>query len=285
MRVSPREWIVGLVIPVAVIVILAGIGRGSDSSVAFIALIALVPLITALVAGPLPTGLTAIVAVLAAAVTAAGSFGTDFYDALPVLIGVIVAAGAAVLLSRWRTTRPVKRGATPARSSVPRAAATTDPDVDPVTGLPTRAAASRTLAATAPTGPRVIALIDCDGLGRLNEQYGEDIGDTFLFAVGGRTSWALADEDTVARWDDDELLFTAQGEPTAVAPTLQLIADKVNQNPIRTDSGLLPMTMSVGAAVWPEGMDVDTAVARARAALASAKAQGPGTLVFDDSAT
>ena len=47
--ISPREWVLGLVVPVAVIVVLAGIGRGSDSSVLFIALIALVPLLAALV--------------------------------------------------------------------------------------------------------------------------------------------------------------------------------------------------------------------------------------------
>ena len=117
--------------------------------------------------------------------------------------------------------------------------------------------------------------------GRDQRQYGRDIGDVFLFAVAGRTRWALPERGHVARWDGGTFLLVINGEPAAVAPTLELITDKVNKNPIRCDAGLVPTTVSLGAAVWPDGADFAEAVGRARRALYSAKAQGPGHLVLD----
>ena len=89
----------------------------------------------------------------------------------------------------------------------------------------------------------------------------------FLFAVAGRTRWALPEQDTVARWDGGTFLLVISGEPEAVAPTLELITDKVNTNPIRCDAGLVPTTVSSGAAAWPDGTDLAEAVGRARRAL------------------
>jgi diguanylate cyclase (GGDEF)-like protein len=276
-----KEIVLGLVIPLAVIVGLAFVGRGSDLAILVIAAIAVVPLFASLVAGPAVTGVVALVAVLAASATAASALGKAFSDAIPVLLAVILAAGAAVILSRYRTTRPPRRDDSgPAPSPRPSAS---DPDTDDVTGRPTREAAARVLGASVSTDPRVVALIDCDALAAMNETYGRQIGDEFLFAVAGRTVYALSSGDTVARWDDDELLVVMASDGSPVVPTLELITDKVNKNPIRTASGLVAATISVGAALWPAGADFDDAVGQARAALASAKAQGPGHLVVGES--
>ena len=115
----------------------------------------------------------------------------------------------------------------------------------------------------------------------VNDEYGRDIGDVFLFAVAGRTRWALPEQDTVARWDGGTFLLVISGDPAAVRPTLELITDKVNKNPIRCDAGLVPTTVSLGAATWPDGTEFADALGRARRALYAAKAQGPGHLAMD----
>jgi len=69
------------------------------------------------------------------------------------------------------------------------------------------------------------------------------------------------------------------GDIDSARPLLELITDKVNKNPIRTDAGLLPQAMSVGAAPWPEGQPFDEALTNARRALYRAKAEGGARLV------
>jgi diguanylate cyclase (GGDEF)-like protein len=153
-------------------------------------------------------------------------------------------------------------------------------DTDALTGLPTRAGVLAVLRGSEPTGPRVLAVIDCDHLATLNDEHGRAIGDTFLFAVAGRTRYALPDGDLVARWDGEEFLVVISGDIDSARPLLELITDKVNKNPIRTDAGLLPQAMSVGAADWPAGTPFDEALAEARRALYRAKADGGARLAI-----
>jgi diguanylate cyclase (GGDEF)-like protein len=229
------------------------------------------------------TGIVAAATLVAAMVTSASAYGQDFYDAVPIVIGVIVGAGAAVIASQMKAAAAAPRRE-PAPSPVASGsstASTPEPGTDELTGLPTRSAVAGLLGGANPAGTRVVALLDCDSVAAINDEYGRDIGDVFLFAVAGRTRWALPEEDTVARWDGGTFLLVIDGDPVAVQPTLELITDKVNKNPVRCDAGLVPTTVSLGAAPWEQGSDFADAVVRARRALYSAKAQGPGHLVLD----
>lgn len=276
-----NEVLLGLVIPLVVVAVLVGLALTADASSTWIAFLAAVPMFSAMFARVLLAGIVALVSVLAAAVSAAATYGQDFAAALPVLIGVIIGAGAAVMASQAKAA-PVRREPAPASgAATPARPVTASPDVDDITGLPTRTAVLREYAGIDPDAPRVIALIDCDGLAAFNDEHGRDIGDVFLFAVGGRTAYALGDDDLVARWEGDELLVVIHADPSTIAPTLQLVADKVNVNPIRTDSGLVKATISLGAAPWQPGQSFDDALASARHALYAAKAQGPGHLVIE----
>jgi diguanylate cyclase (GGDEF)-like protein len=283
MRVSRRtEYVLGLAVPLAVLIVLLVLGRTSGQAAVCEAFMAAVPMFAALFTGAAFTGMVAAATLMAAIATSASAYGSDFYDAVPILIGVIVGSGAAVIASQMKSAAGPRRASavppgTPARAPVPAA----EPGTDELTGLPTRSGAVDALEAGGLDGPRVIALLDCDAVSAVNDRYGRDIGDVFLFAVAGRTRWALPEQDTVARWDGGTFLLVISGEPAAVAPTLELITDKVNKNPIRCDAGLVPTTVSLGAAVWADGAGFAEAVGRARRALYSAKAQGPGHLVLD----
>lgn len=274
-----REVLLGIVVPIVAIVCLAVLAVSSEEAAPWIAFLAAVPMFAAMFARVLAAALVALASVLVGAVCAASAYGQQFADALPVLVGVIIGAGAAVMASQAKAAAP--RRAVVLAPSVPRNTAPASPDVDDVTGLPTRAAVVRAHGGLNADGPRVLALIDCDGLAAFNDEHGRDTGDVFLFAVGGRTVYALAEDDVVARWEGDELLvIMGAPDPAAVEPTLRLVTDKVNVNPIRTDAGLVTATISVGAAPWRTGETFEAALASARRALYEAKGQGPGHLVI-----
>jgi diguanylate cyclase (GGDEF)-like protein len=279
------ELLLGLVLPLAVLIGLAVLGRRTAEPAVCIAFMAAVPMLAAVVGRALLAGVVALATVVSAAVTAADAYGQQFSDALPVLIGVIVSAAVAVMASQVKAAAGVPRrepaplAVRPATSS----AAGPSDDTDELTGLPARAVVLRACAADDFGGSRVVALIGCDGMSAVNDSHGREVGDVFLFAVAGRTRFALPDEDLVARWDGDEILAVVSGDAATVEPTLRLISDKVNQHPIRTDAGLMPLTISVGAALWAAGTSFEDAVARARRALHLAKSRGPGLLALDRS--
>lgn len=285
MRISRgAEVLLGLVVPLIVLAGLLAGGQSSGQAAVCVAFMSAVPMFAAMFAGAAVTGIVAAASVVAAMVASASAYGQDFYAAVPILIGVILGAGAAVIASQMKAAGAPRRDPAPASSTAAERTASgsaPEPEVDELTGLPTRSGIAAALNAASPSGPRVVALLDCDAVAAINDRYGRDIGDVFLFAVAGRTRWALPAEDAVARWEGGTFLMVINGEPAAVEPTLGLIADKVNTNPIRCDAGLVPTTVSLGAAPWPEGTDLADAVSRARRALYAAKAQGPGHRVLD----
>jgi diguanylate cyclase (GGDEF)-like protein len=289
-RVKPSlrvELLLGLVLPIAVLLGLAVLGRRTAEPAVCIAFMAAVPMLAAVVGRALIAGIVALATVVSAAVTAAAAYGQQFSDALPVLIGVIASAAIAVMASQVKAAagaprrEPAPLVVRPATSPV---AGPTD-ESDDLTGLPARAFVIRECAANDFGGTRVVALIGCDGMSAVNDSQGREVGDVCLFAVAGRTRWALPEEELVARWDGDEVLAVLIGDGATVEPTLRLISDKVNRNPIRTDAGLIPLTISVGAAEWAGGTSFDDAVARARRALHLAKSRGPGLLALDRSSS
>lgn len=284
MRVSRRaEILLGLVFPLLAIVGLLIVGLSSDQTAVAVAFMAAVPMFAAMFTGAAFTGIVAAATLVAAMVASASAYGQDFYDAVPLVVGVIIGASAAVIASQMKAAAAApRRDTAPSPGSSPSTSTqVSEPMTDDLTGLPTRSGIADAVSGTRAAGSRVIALLDCDSVAAVNEQYGRDIGDVFLFAVAGRTRWALPEEDTVARWDGGTFLLVINGDPGSVQPTLELITDKVNKNPIRCDAGLVPTTVSLGAAVWADGADFTEAVSRARRALYSAKSQGPGHLVLD----
>ncbi len=278
--------IIGLALPLLALVVLSLVGVNAEQPAAAISFMVAVPMFAAAFASVLVTVIVAAATVGTAVVTAGAAYGQSFAEATAVLLGVILGAAIAVIVSQVRVRRPMPTPTRPARSPVPARVTVTDAasDTDDLTGLPTRTRVTRLFADGAGPGPHVVALIDLDDLAGVNAAYGRGIGDTFLFAVAGRTRYALADADTVARWDGGQFLVVMAGDMESAMPTLEVIADKVNAHPIRTDAGLVPATMSMGVASWAEGTAFADACARARRAMHAAKGRGGRCLVVSGEA-
>jgi diguanylate cyclase (GGDEF)-like protein len=265
------------------------LGLAAGQPIVYIALLAAVPMFAAMFTGVVKTGIVAAAAFAAACVTSVVTQGQAFADAVPALIGVIIGAAAAVIATQVKPDagRAPRGDGTSARAEGQSASPVpvqSQGEVDALTGLPTRASTARTLLASSATGPRVVAFVGCDGVSAVNDEFGWAIGDEIIFAVAGRTRYALPPADTVARWDGDELLLVLGADAMSAGPTLVMLSEKVNRNPIRTASGLVPVTISLGAAVWLPGADFDDASERARKALHRAKSQGPAHVVMDEAA-
>ena len=273
----------GVLLPAAVLLALILLALGGDDPVVPLALMAVAPALAAIVA---PTVVAAIVSgltVLVAAITAGATFGLRFGDALSALVWVIAVSAVAVVLASLRP-KIVVHPRTPAPVQPPEPVA---PDLlDPITGLPTRAAVLASHVTPVEGEPRLLALLDIDDLAGINDEHGHGIGDTLLFAVGGRTRYALDElarpqDQIVARWGDDEFVVVILGIDAEAQAALEWIVRKVNDNPIRTDSGLVEATLSAGAVAWRAGESLVDATRRARQQLHRAKAAGRGELVMD----
>ena len=275
----PAIW-AGLTILLLVLMSLGVLGMNADDAGPAIAFMAAIPMLAAMLLPPLLTGIVAVATVITAGAVAASSYGQSFADALPIVIGVIVVAGIAVIASQVKATAAQRNpAARPSPGKLVRgteAGSTSTSAADELTGLPTRADVQEAALDEVRQRPNVVALVDIDDLAGVNATHGHDIGDVFVFAVAGRTRYALGEGDLVARWDGGCFLAILAGDLSSTTDTLELISEKVNANPIRTDTGLVPASVSIGAAPWPLGGDFDEACATATSALHSAKSSGGG---------
>ncbi|WP_327270795.1 GGDEF domain-containing protein (plasmid) [Streptomyces sp. NBC_01218] len=93
----------------------------------------------------------------------------------------------------------------------------------------------------------LLVLADADHFKRLNDDFGHAAGDTALATIGARlTEWA-GPRGVAGRLGGDEFAALAQIEPRHHKLRLEHFAHLMNR-PVPYGDGLLPLTLSVGAA-------------------------------------
>lgn len=124
---------------------------------------------------------------------------------------------------------------------------------DPVTGALTRAQLDLALREAfaelaAGVGPLSVALLDVDGFKQINDTYGHVAGDEVLQEVAARIGGA-AGAVTLGRFGGDEFVAVLVGrtaaEASRVAESMRAV---VAATPVRTDDGLVSVTVSIGVA-------------------------------------
>ena len=159
---------------------------------------------------------------------------------------------------------------------------------DALTGLPNRLGLEtllRNAAASAErNGPRVSLLfIGLDGFKNINDSYGHALGDTVLREVSARAS-ALAERlveapeivtPTLVRVAGDEFMLMLEGRldrRSIARVAVQLL--ELLDGPMAVDQHEVVLSASIGVATFPEDGGAPKLVARAAAAMRSAKAAG-----------
>ena len=152
---------------------------------------------------------------------------------------------------------------------------------DPLTGLGNRRyldviAASRFEAIGRGQAGFGLFMIDIDHFKRVNDTYGHAIGDDVLKMVASTLSSAVRPLDAAARWGGEEfVLVCANLAEDRLAGVAERIRFVVGESWLPTETfGNIAVTVSVGATRAVAGDTLESAIARADAALYEAKRSG-----------
>ncbi len=271
----------GVIVPLVLVVVILALGIMTGEQAVYAALMGAAPMLAAVFTGRGLTSVVALVTVLAALVLAVFPGGEEWSDVVVPVAGVVVLSVIAIIVSGMKEAYPRPVSVSVERRKTGTYQLQTQADLDSMTGLLNRRGAIRALGPRNSGAERVIAFLDCDLFKSVNEEYGSDVGDEFLQAIAGRLRHRLPAHDTVARWDGDEFLLAIAADETTARPALERLVAGINGTNIRTTAGPVPATVSVGAAIWRSGQELEDVISRSGRALYAAKAGGRGAIVVD----
>lgn len=128
-----------------------------------------------------------------------------------------------------------------------------------------------------------VLLIDLDGFKAVNDNYGHEVGDAVLIAVGERLQSVLTPGDLLARLGGDEftIMLSQVQDVWQVGSLAQRIISLIEE-PIHTEQGpYCYVSASVGIAMCPDdGTDASTLLKRADESMFDVKDAGKNSFVF-----
>lgn len=154
--------------------------------------------------------------------------------------------------------------------------------LDPLTGLLNHEETLRALSAELARARRErrsvgVVMADVDRFKEVNDAHGHLAGDAVLQAVAGTMRARARQYDTVGRYGGDEFIIVMPGcDPERIATIANRLRAGVESGPIDTSEGLIPVTMTLGAAVSRQSSEIEPAalVRLADQALYRAKERG-----------
>ena len=128
-----------------------------------------------------------------------------------------------------------------------------------------------------------IVTVNLDHFKQINDSLGHSMGDMLLRAVAGRLKPYAAEEDTLAHMGVDEFCFLLPGirSAQAVADFSQRLIDSFANSPVSIGGTEVFVNACIGIALYPlDGVDADTLLNNADAALHHAKQEGRGSFQY-----
>lgn len=127
-----------------------------------------------------------------------------------------------------------------------------------------------------------VMFLDLDRFKQINDTLGHDAGDTLLKEVANRLRACVRESDTVARLGGDE--FTVLLMDTTQEAAAHMVATKIldsMKEPVLLSGQPTVISTSIGISIYSkDGMDVDTLMKHADAAMYQAKASGRAGMCF-----
>ncbi|WP_301722874.1 sensor domain-containing diguanylate cyclase [Planococcus shixiaomingii] len=129
--------------------------------------------------------------------------------------------------------------------------------------------------------------LDGDNFKRINDQYGHDIGDEFIYHFGQSIQKSIRQQDVVARVGGDEFLVALSGlEPMQGIKQTKEIIKRIKENLAEgwfIGQQEFSPTSSIGVAIYPlHANDLDDLVKKADSALYEAKKKGKNQVYFSE---
>jgi len=165
----------------------------------------------------------------------------------------------------------------------------TDSVTDYLTGLPNRrifcSRSEEAVRAFVGDGTSFgLILMDLDDFKNVNDEFGHDVGDAVLQALGAiLLEQTRGSTDLAARLGGEEFAVLCGGmhDESVLTAVAERIRDRINQAALTTPKGTLRFTSSFGlATIQPDDMDWKPVYGRADAALYEAKASGKNRVIF-----
>jgi two-component system cell cycle response regulator len=95
--------------------------------------------------------------------------------------------------------------------------------------------------------PLGVIMADLDHFKHINDSYGHPVGDVVLREVARRILSSVRNYDYVGRFGGEEFLIVlAECSATDLAATAERMRVCVSRKPVETDSGPVPVTLSIG---------------------------------------
>lgn len=156
---------------------------------------------------------------------------------------------------------------------------------DDLTGAATRRRfydqAERTLEHAQASGTAFsLIYLDVDDFKSVNDYYGHAVGDVLLEFVCSRLQSVLRQDDLLARFGGDEFVLLLQGVSGLDAASVVTRFQHLLEAPFTIDGRALTVTVSLGAASYPEqGSTIDALLRQADHAMYQSKRLGGTSLV------
>lgn len=124
--------------------------------------------------------------------------------------------------------------------------------------------------------PLGVALMDIDHFKKVNDTYGHDVGDQVLQEFTARIRSGLRGGEAFGRFGGEEFLIVVpRCNPGQSAAYAETILEAIRSEPIKTARGELPVTASMGIAIWRAPLEhADALIKRADKALYQSKRNG-----------
>ena len=120
-----------------------------------------------------------------------------------------------------------------------------------------------------------VAMLDLDHFKRINDTWGHPVGDGVLKTFVSRARAALRSYDDLGRYGGEEfVLLVCDPEVQHVEAVLNRVRAELADRPVEVGDVAVPATVSIGATLLRPDDDIDSLLARADAALYTAKETG-----------
>jgi len=273
------SWTLSLIVPMIFILLILGADYREGPKTAYVGVLTAVPFFAAVFGTPVMTAITAVITWLSAF-----SFGLLASDgnvpAQTVRLGIIAVAGVIAVVASYVRQRRELQFQAAQRAADEAEFLRLQASHDDLTGLLNRRGVYERLESEAIQDGTVV-VIDCDDFKDVNDTYGHLVGDELLKGLAGRLSGAVSRDDVIARWGGDEFLIVVKGPFVEGSEVAARVVREVTSRPMATTAGMIPVSLSAGAAPLQSSATLDQALGMADRAMYSAKASGTGQLVLD----
>ena len=271
------QWVLSIVLPIVLIAVILAADVIEGPKTAYVGVLSAIPLLSAVFGTPRATAFISVVTWSSAytfgRLASDGNARSQTVRLVIIAIFSVIAVLAAVVRTR-RDAQLALAMTQAAQTEVMHQQATSDP----LTGLLNRRGVVEKLEYH-DVPKSTVAVIDVDRFKMINDRYGHIVGDEVIQAISARISGGISRNDVVGRWGGDEFVVVLELSIDKGTAVIERVFNQVSAEPLSTTVGEIPVGISVGISEWIDGEPLDKVLARADAALYSAKDSGRNQFV------